>query len=149
MRGGYGVTTAAAWTVLLAAAYPSSGAPPCPFAQGDRPSLTSTSGYQPRIPASGFAGEPGLAQPYLSAIQDLFGNTISARPVLRPNPLARGIGKGGVGAVVVPAHHGAAALGERAVGDGRRITSDAGHWPAEAERAAGIGATETATGAGL
>jgi hypothetical protein len=28
-------------------------------------------------------------------------------------------------------------------------SSDAGHWPAEAERAAGIGATEKATGAGL
>jgi hypothetical protein len=34
-------------------------------------------------------------------------------------------------------------------GDGRRITGDAGHWPAEAEMAAGIGATEKATGAGL
>ena len=31
----------------------------------------------------------------------------------------------------------------------RFITSDAGHWPAEAERVAGIGATEKATGAGL
>ena len=51
--------------------------------------------------------------------------------------------------VVVPAHHGAAAMGERAVGDGRRFPSDAGHWPAEAERAAGIGAAEKATGAGL
>ena len=59
------------------------------------------------------------------------------------------LGKGGVGVVVVPAHHGAAALGERAVGDGRRITSDAGHWPAEAERAAGTGAAEEATGPGL
>src|ERR1035441_3925915 len=59
------------------------------------------------------------------------------------------LGKGGAGVVVVLAHHGAAALGERAVGDGRRITSDAGHWPAEAERAAGTGAAEEATGAGL
>ena len=56
---------------------------------------------------------------------------------------------GGVGVVVVPAHDGAAALGERAVGDGRRITGDAGHWPAEAERAAEIGAAEKATRAGL
>ena len=30
-----------------------------------------------------------------------------------------------------------------------RLKSDAGHWPAEAERAAGIGATEKAKGAGL
>jgi hypothetical protein len=30
-----------------------------------------------------------------------------------------------------------------------RLKSDAGHWPAEAERAAGIGAAEEATGAGL
>jgi hypothetical protein len=58
-------------------------------------------------------------------------------------------GKGGVGMVVVPAYHGAAAMGERAVGDGRRITGDASHWPAEAERAAGTGAAEKATGAGL
>jgi hypothetical protein len=58
-------------------------------------------------------------------------------------------GNGGVGVVVVPAHHGAAALGERAVGDGRRITGDAGHWPAVAERAAGPGTAEEATGAGL
>ena len=34
----------------------------------------------------------------------------------------------GVGVVVVPAPHGAAAMGERAVGDGRRITGDTGHW---------------------
>ena len=59
------------------------------------------------------------------------------------------MGKGGVGVVVVPAHHGAAALGERVVGDGQRITGEAGHWPAEAERAAGIGAAEKATRAGL
>ena len=51
--------------------------------------------------------------------------------------------------VAVPAHHGAAALDERAVGDGRRIASDAGHWPAEAEMAAETGAAEKATGAGL
>ena len=38
-----------------------------------------------------------------------------------------------VGVVLVPAHHGTAAMGDRAVGDGRRITSVAGHWPAEAE----------------
>ena len=31
----------------------------------------------------------------------------------------------------------------------RRITSGAGHWPAEAERAAGTGAAEKTTGAGL
>ena len=30
-----------------------------------------------------------------------------------------------------------------------RLQSDAGHWPAEAERAAGTGAAEEATGAGL
>ena len=30
-----------------------------------------------------------------------------------------------------------------------RLKSDAGHWPAEAERAAEIGAAEKATGAGL
>jgi hypothetical protein len=30
-----------------------------------------------------------------------------------------------------------------------RLKSDAGHWPAEAERAAGTGAAEKATGAGL
>jgi hypothetical protein len=30
-----------------------------------------------------------------------------------------------------------------------RLQSDAGHWPAEAERAAGTGATEEATGAAL
>ena len=57
-------------------------------------------------------------------------------------------GKGGIGVVAVLAHHGAAALGERAVGDGRRIASGAGHWPAEAERAAGTGAAEKAAGAG-
>ena len=49
----------------------------------------------------------------------------------------------------VPAHHGAATIGERAVGDGRRIPSDAAHWPTEAERAAEIGATKQATGVGL
>jgi hypothetical protein len=30
-----------------------------------------------------------------------------------------------------------------------RLQSDAGHWPVEAERAAGTGAAEKATGAGL
>ena len=30
-----------------------------------------------------------------------------------------------------------------------RLKSDAGHWPAEAERAAGTGVAEEATGAGL
>jgi hypothetical protein len=30
-----------------------------------------------------------------------------------------------------------------------RLQNDAGHWPAEAERAAGTGAAEEATGAGL
>ena len=30
-----------------------------------------------------------------------------------------------------------------------RLKSDAGHWPAEAERPAGTGAAEEATGAGL
>jgi hypothetical protein len=58
-------------------------------------------------------------------------------------------GKGGAGVLVLPAHGGAAPLGERAVGDGRRIASDASHCPAEAERAAGTGAAEEATGAGL
>ena len=59
------------------------------------------------------------------------------------------LGSGGVGVVAVPAHHGVAALGGRAVGDGRRISSDADRWPVEAEVEAGIGGTEKATGAGL
>ena len=33
IRRGYGVATAGAWTILLAAVYPSSGAPQCPFSQ--------------------------------------------------------------------------------------------------------------------
>jgi len=49
----------------------------------------------------------------------------------------------------VPAHHGAAAVGERAVGDGVRIAGDAGHRAREARAAAGTGAAEEATGAGL
>ena len=55
----------------------------------------------------------------------------------------------GVGVLVVPAHHGAAAVGERAVGDGRRIQSDAGHWPGEASGAAGTGAAQKAIAAGV
>lgn len=51
--------------------------------------------------------------------------------------------------VVVPAHHGAAAVGEPATGDGGRIAGDASHWPSQAGRAVGIGAAEKATGAGL
>jgi hypothetical protein len=75
---GYGVATAGAWTVLLREIYELHGlgtlAKPCAKCQTeqghhDGPSLTSTSGYQPRIPASGFAREAGLAQPYLSAIR--------------------------------------------------------------------------------
>jgi hypothetical protein len=46
-----------------------------------------------------------------------------------------------------------ATLGEACEKPGWRIhsrpQSDAGHWPAEAERAAGTGAAEAATGAGL
>ena len=37
---------------------------------GDGPALTLAAGYQPWIPASGFAGEPRLAKPGPSAIQD-------------------------------------------------------------------------------
>ena len=50
--------------------------------------------------------------------------------------------------MAVPAHHGAAAVGEPAVGDGRRIPG-AGHWPREARAADGIAAAEKATGADL
>jgi len=84
--------------------------------------------------------------PHLAQNQDQRKTARTMRPARIP---ICGLGKGAVGVVVVPAHHGAAAMGERAVGDGRRIPSDAGHWPAEAERAAGIGAAEKATGAGL
>src|ERR1019366_1544787 len=42
-----------------------------------------------------------------------------------------------------------AALGERTIGDGRRIAGDAGHWPSEVGAAVGAGAVEKATGAGL
>src|ERR1017187_7977418 len=84
--------------------------------------------------------------PHLAQSQDQRKNARTMRPARIP---ICGLGKGGVGVVVVPAHHGAAAMGERAVGDGRRIPSDAGHWPTEAERAAGIGVAEKATGVGL
>ncbi|MCX6922600.1 MAG: hypothetical protein NT154_05205 [Verrucomicrobia bacterium] len=59
------------------------------------------------------------------------------------------MGNGGIGLVAVSAHHGAAAVGEPAVGGGRRIPSDADHWPGEARAATGIAAAEKATGAGL
>ena len=59
------------------------------------------------------------------------------------------LGKGGFGVVVVPAQHGVAAVGERAIGDWGRIAGHAGHWAREARAADGAGAAEEATGAGL
>ena len=79
VRGGSGVATGTAWTVLLAAADTSSEGPKCPSARvlhglgalakpgAKRQTQAGVAGWPDFVPD--FAEEPGLIEPYLSAIR--------------------------------------------------------------------------------